>query len=422
MKEKFDKSKIKETLLGSTAHGIPNLVRNESKFLKVLWIVCFFISLSGCTYFLHNAIIDYFNYKKVTKIDVIYEQPTDFPTISICNNIESNLTLENVNHCKINYDMSCLTAKENFFEPFSDTHYGRCLSFNSGKNFSRKPVSILKSYYPGSDDGLYLNFKINSTKNFNKLIIRIHNSSYTPSNMDNEDFKISPGKTYYIKIEKTIYQKLGEPYNQCLKDPFEFKSNQTIIRHMTKSGRSYSQAECYELCMNLKYFETNPCNCTFVSWDRAFVKCFSNNDLNSSLFKCTEEYRRQFSKNLFTNSDNGSCQDYCPLECDSISYSFSSFLLEYPLYGNITQNDRNKYVFSNFETYEDVQKSYYSMAIFYKDMKYTLISEDENYVLADLVSNIGGILGVFIGISFLSFIEIIELLYYCFNKKNIYNA
>ena len=68
-------------------------------------------------------------------------------------------------------------------------------------------------------------------------------------------------------------------------------------------------------------------------------------------------------------------------------------------------------VFSNFETYEDVQKSYYSMAIFYKDMKYTLISEDENYVLADLVSNIGGILGVFIGISFLSFIEIFEILF-----------
>ncbi len=42
-------------------------------------------------------------------------------------------------------------------------------------------------------------------------------------------------------------------------------------------------------------------------------------------------------------------------------------------------------------------------------------------VLADLVSNIGGLLGVFIGYSLISFIEIIELIIACFpiakNKK-----
>ena len=35
------KSKIKEILLGSTAHGIPNLIRNESKLLKSIWAVLF---------------------------------------------------------------------------------------------------------------------------------------------------------------------------------------------------------------------------------------------------------------------------------------------------------------------------------------------------------------------------------------------
>ena len=45
-----------------------------------------------------------------------------------------------------------------------------------------------------------------------------------------------------------------------------------------------------------------------------------------------------------------------------------------------------------------------------EDLKYTFIKEEPYMVLADLISNIGGILGVFIGYSIISFMEIIELL------------
>ena len=47
--------------------------------------------------------------------------------------------------------------------------------------------------------------------------------------------------------------------------------------------------------------------------------------------------------------------------------------------------------------------------VYYESLKYTLISQQPKTQLLNLIPNIGGALGLFIGISFLSFIEIIEL-------------
>ena len=48
--------------------------------------------------------------------------------------------------------------------------------------------------------------------------------------------------------------------------------------------------------------------------------------------------------------------------------------------------------------------------VYYDDLKYTLITQQPKTLLVDLVPNIGGILGLFVGTSFLSFVEIIELI------------
>ena len=52
-----------------------------------------------------------------------------------------------------------------------------------------------------------------------------------------------------------------------------------------------------------------------------------------------------------------------------------------------------------------------SFNVYYDALEYTLISEKPQTLLVDLVSNIGGLLGIFIGISFLSILEIFEFLF-----------
>lgn len=49
--------------------------------------------------------------------------------------------------------------------------------------------------------------------------------------------------------------------------------------------------------------------------------------------------------------------------------------------------------------------------MYYDDLKYVKISNSQSMTVYDLISNIGGIFGICLGISFLSFFEIVELIY-----------
>ena len=61
------------------------------------------------------------------------------------------------------------------------------------------------------------------------------------------------------------------------------------------------------------------------------------------------------------------------------------------------------------QDYNNLKSSVLSFRIYYDDLLYTQISQHPKVLLIDLISNIGGILGLFLGVSFLSIIELIEL-------------
>ena len=50
------------------------------------------------------------------------------------------------------------------------------------------------------------------------------------------------------------------------------------------------------------------------------------------------------------------------------------------------------------------------ISVFYEDLKYTWINQKPKMQFIDLISNIGGSLGLFVGISFISFLELFEIL------------
>jgi hypothetical protein len=403
---KIDHKQVREILLGSTFHGIPNLVRNNNRILKSIWLICFILSSSICIYFLKKAIVEYLNFNKVSKIDVIYEEPAEFPTISICDRDIHNLSLDNIIACEINKDLMCFENKEDFFEVFSDPHYNDCLRFNSGRNIKNKTYDLIKSSYSGKTNGFWLDLNINPLNDFSKVIVYIHNSTMTPFGLFNIGVDVSPGRLNHFKVERIFTKKLEEPYNNCLKDPLTFNLNKTLIDYIIGTNRSYSQKECLNMCFNLKYLEENPCNCT-SKLNQVYEKCFENYDYYSRVWNCSLKFRKKFSKNILDQE----CPLYCPLECDSVSYSVSVFNIDLPNSGNISERDQRNWFDFSFQTYEEVQKNFYSIVIYYEDLKYTEISENPSMDISDLISNVGGILGVFLGFSFLSLIEIIELLF-----------
>jgi len=82
----------------------------------------------------------------------------------------------------------------------------------------------------------------------------------------------------------------------------------------------------------------------------------------------------------------------------------------FPTNGQL-KNIPNESDLAKFETLENIANHYIRLYVYYKDLKYTLISENAKTEPFNFVSNIGGILGLFLGISFLSFIEILEVIY-----------
>ena len=114
------------------------------------------------------------------------------------------------------------------------------------------------------------------------------------------------------------------------------------------------------------------------------------------------------------------CAEYCPLECDSMNYVINSYTEQIALSGNISLNSKSKIDSDDFSTYEELKKNYFEIRIYYNELKYTLISEEPKTEMFNFISDIGGILGLFLGISFLSFIEIFEIIFeimFIFFKK-----
>jgi len=185
-----------------------------------------------------------------------------------------------------------------------------------------------------------------------------------------------------------------------LKDINQFALNKTIIDYLNKTNRKYSQVECFNLCFNLEYNQTSPCNCFLKSLDQEpYFSCGNNNS-------CTEKFN-----NNFNQIEN--CSQFCPLECDQYSYEIfhtPSKIIGTGQINKFKENDFTYISLPQFKTYENVSKTYYSINAYYEDSKYTLISQQPRIELFGLISNLGGILGLFIGFSFISLLEIIETL------------
>ena len=140
----------------------------------------------------------------------------------------------------------------------------------------------------------------------------------------------------------------------------------------------------------------NPCNCTSSAMDSVWFDCFTLLE-KDNLTGCTNKYKINFVSNHLLRK----CSEYCPLECDTMYYSIGYSLGSY------------KWPKVKFRVY-------------FVDSSHTVINQKAKILPIDLVSNMGGILGLFIGISFLSLIEIFEIfieffLIYFIDKTNQHN-
>jgi hypothetical protein len=454
-------SKIKFLILewsqSVTYHCFPKIFKEKTRScMRFIWAFIFLVFSSFTCYILVNNIISYYEYNVVSTIRVINEESSVFPAVTICNSnpyltkYAENLTkylakehygieLENstleefklfipklefymkiyvndpeysdtnrkrlgvdfatiINSCYFNSE-PCNSTRD--FQWFFHPTYGNCIQYNANS------FDLKSSTLPGKSYGLELS--IGPLKSENKYPIKtstglkvlINNQSFTP-HIDDSFISIEPGKETDIAVDRTFTSNMPKPYSSCTDLTKGFNSE--LYNFITKSNRTYRQIDCIDLCLQ-RYIQ-NRCNCFYTPFPKMYP---ASPCLNLTQIDC---FRKSY-------SDIINCDIDCPLECDSVTYNLQLSSLTYPSleYGSLFANDTTpEEYFSdsysvNFSSYALLREYFYSINIYYSSLKYTYLSESPQTTVFGLLSSLGGSLGMFLGLSVFSLLEVFEILF-----------
>jgi hypothetical protein len=388
---------IKEIISSSSLAYLLSPIRSKRLLIKIIWIVFLIAFLFASIYYVVLNVLDYLQYETTTTISTINEQEAEFPTISFCCEGDRNFDLKILYFFFKNENL--IDKWKNHFESYADATFGKCYRFNSGKNMFNQTIPI-KRTISGLNEGFWLNLYYNSTFDEVSLVIYIHNYTQMPTTIYNKARLIQPGSYNYFNIKRIYDQKLELPYNSCYKNVSKSEFNQTIIDYLNEKKREYTQKECLYLCRNLKYKEINPCNYILNDLELDILDK-ADNLKNNTIIECVQK---------FYKDNYESCSAlYCPLECDSFTYEINKDLMMIRFSGNISSNKSLDW-YTGFNTFENVSRNFFAYRVYFEDLKYTLIKQQPKIELFGLISNIGGTLGLFLGFSFISLLELFEVL------------
>jgi hypothetical protein len=443
------KENIKSIIEDSTVHGLPRVLKSNSLISKIVWTIFFCLSSSCCVYLIISAIFSFLQYSVVTTIETITEIPADLPVVTICNLnvLQTNYSLslakkyenspyptiykqffvkneissyndsfkkslsyplnESLISCTIN-TMSCIPS--DFLWIFNPI-YGNCFSFNKGFNSSGHPISQVQISKAGNINGLRLELFIGNPYNIANFVsttgyhVIVHNRTYKISLFDGYD--ISTGVETNLAISRLYVTNKPKPYSDCIDLNSIDSFDSDFYRAIYGLNQTYRQIDCFDLCFQQLLINTCQCYTNTINKLNGTIPCLDYFQSN-----CLTNTWNSFLSNDYMSKN---CVQYCPLECKSVNYQITTTFSNYPSYNyaldSLMNNPIIKSKFQNETlTYDLIKQSVLSLNVYYDQLSYTQISKDAKLGLVDLISGIGGLLGLFLGMSFLSFVELIEII------------
>jgi hypothetical protein len=211
-----------------------------------------------------------------------------------------------------------------------------------------------------------------------------------------------------LSIHRTFVKKLDDPYSDCIKTGYDHQSY--IYKYIINEMKSkYKQSDCIDLLIQQNSIET--CNCTIAVLPKLSnkVKSCDNYNLTVCGFRSFANRDKFIADHMYL----------CPLECDSIDYSVSTtvsgplssnmkFTTSFGKFRKLYNESLSVDVESEYD--DEVLKNVAYIRVTYRDLSYTEIIEIPNFTLISLISSFGGTLGLFLGMSLISFFEIFEFL------------
>ena len=389
MVENIFKIALKNWGESTSTHGIPNITKAQSKIIRILWILCFLVSLSYCTYQIIISIIGYLNFSVISNYQLLFEVPTLFPTIDICHlNPYGNFfddfmsTLNKSNSSSKSYyiqDVNSFTRKmntvfekmnendsfglywnplwlENFllscqfnnqpcyntnFSYFHNFYYGNCYSFNVGEltnvsaNYNYIPFASAKrdlftTKQAGAQFGLQLELYAGDPVNFIKYTYFngfkiVIRNISTESIPEEMGIDLSPGFQTNIAVSRLSISHLPLPYNDCIDVLTDKNFERNKIFTILKNKMNKTN---YNQAYCLKV-----CTQLYIlencgCFDFSLPKIFyseATGCYTDLQFSCIDS-----KKTTLFNDFKNICNINCPIECEQQTFSTEISLSDYP--------------------------------------------------------------------------------------------
>lgn len=319
--------------------------------------------------------------------------------------------------CRFN-QLECDLTKD--FEYYYDIIYGNCFRYNSGRDMLGNKVNESKiTSQTGKKNGLNLELYTGSASENdypfsveNGYIIFITNESLNSGVESNDGIKISSGLSTSINLNKYSIIKKAKPYSECTdnlitKEAYNSECYRKMFEYSNSSEQSlklkYKFADCYFLCF--QRFVGKACECQLSFFNYVYYKdmriCFMPESGNKSKYPIDCPTKAFIN---FTQTSEFIKECDCPVECETNNFITSHSTAEYPTMNHARYLMNQSVIRKRFMdaqkttvTYSDLKQNVARVQIYYSELKETIISENAKTSIYDLVSIIGGTLGLFLG-------------------------
>ncbi|EDV26506.1 uncharacterized protein TRIADDRAFT_54579 [Trichoplax adhaerens] len=284
-------------------------------------------------------------------------------------------------------------------------------NFNTGNSRGKRIESV---NYPGPLFGLQLYLDINKAEYISREVptagVRI---AVTPQgvrpNPEDEGFDVPPGALTSIGLKMRNISRLSTPYNKegCLKHP---PNNKTLNIYENGSDR-YSYKGCIKSC--IASLQNKTCGCiaarySFTSSTKGLKVCSLKNETE---INCQSRLQNRFIA--------GKINCGCVRACNEQSFEATTSQAQFPSEVNLDNNndlleyfkrDLTKFQLTRKTVTPFLRKNLVAVNIYYEELNFETIEQTPRYSEIDLASDIGGVLGLWIGISVLTVFEFMEIL------------
>ncbi|XP_059174131.1 amiloride-sensitive sodium channel subunit beta-like [Physella acuta] len=315
--------------------------------------------------------------------------------------ILNSSTVEPAGHQKKDFIASCkfggYYCSPMNFTYFHNHKYGNCYTFNS-----RHVEGTLTTRFPGPTYGLILELFINQQEYIANLAseagarIIIHKKGTIPFPED-EGISVIPGRSSSIGIKQVSYSRLPPPHGVC---GYEAKTTDYYVHYL---GTSHSKLSCLKSCYQDIIMEYCACAVTFFYIIPNVTICnmtdpITENCVNSLPSIASERYKL--------------CDEKCPQPCEETRYELSISQAGWP---STKYQDflREKLGQTNalYIQAANTQDEFTKVQIYYQDLIYQHVEQQKAYESMNLISDLGGQLGLWLGLSAITIGEFCSFLF-----------